>query len=50
LVDQLVGVEMGVPVEHLLEKEAFLLCVPQTSRLQKLLVSGQGRHRYRDGC
>lgn len=48
LIDQLVGVKVGVTVEYLLEQEAFLLRIAETPGLQKLLVASQRSHRNSD--
>jgi len=48
LIDQLVGIEVLVPIEDLFEQVLFLVGVPQPARLKKLLVASQGSHRDRD--
>lgn len=49
LIDEVVGVKVGVTVEYLLEQEAFLLRIAKTPGLQKLLVASQRSHRYAHG-
>jgi len=48
LIDQLIGIEVLMPIEDLFEQILFLVGIPKASRLKELFIASQRGHGDRD--